>query len=239
MITAAIFDLFGTLVPHVDDSAFAASLGPTAEAMGIERQCLVDALCGEERFLEWMTGAADTHGRMRRAFALFGLQPDNVRIARAAETRHDAHRQWLEPLPTAVDTLASLKRMGIRCGLMSMCSGEVPELWDSTPFAVFFAVAHFSCCVGLTKADEAFYTMTLEALDAEPSETVYVGDSRGELEWARRLGMMPVQRRRAPAVEWDGVGIDEPGELIPLIRRLNESEVRGCMESRGAGESSL
>ncbi len=194
--------------------------------MEIDSQKLINAWMNDKRFGEWMTGSVSTYERMKKTFIEFDLPLDETKMRKATESRIEAHRKWLQPLPTATQTLSELKARGIRCGLMSMCSGEVPELWDQTAFADVFVVSHFSCVIELNKDNEDFYTKTLDALGSIPSETVYIGDSINELIWAQRLGMIPVLKTR-DSVKASGTCItaDTAGEYRDPLVSINRNEL--------------
>jgi putative hydrolase of the HAD superfamily len=71
-----------------------------------------------------------------------------------------------------------------------VCSEEVAELWEETPFAGLFDSTVFSCSVGLRKPDPAIYRLALGELGVEPGEALFVGDgANDELAGAERVGM--------------------------------------------------
>jgi len=211
---AVIFDLFGTIVPYLTEDEFRSSLAATAEIMGISHSKLVAAWCNEGRFLEWVTMPTSTEDRIRKTFAEFGLRPTEGQIAETARTRLDAHRRWMLPRETSVEILTKLKSIGIRLGRMSVCSGEVREIWEETPFNGLFDVVHLSCELGMDKSQETFYRKTLDKLEADPTRTIYVGDSAEELEWASRLGMRAILMKSDRVQNWNLSAIDEPIELL-------------------------
>ena len=77
--------------------------------------------------------------------------------------------------------------------MISVCSEEVPELWEETPFAGLFDSTVFSCSVGLRKPDPAIYRLALDELGVEPADAMFVGDgANDELAGAERVGMRAV-----------------------------------------------
>jgi HAD superfamily hydrolase (TIGR01509 family) len=85
--------------------------------------------------------------------------------------------------------LAELKER-YRLGVISNFYGNLEAVCHSAGLASLFAVLVDSHCVGAEKPDPAIFHVALDALDATPETTVFVGDSlRRDREGARRTGM--------------------------------------------------
>jgi FMN phosphatase YigB (HAD superfamily) len=77
-----------------------------------------------------------------------------------------------------------------RLGVVSNFYGNLEAVCRSAGLAPLFAVMTDSCRVGVEKPDPAIFRAALEALDAAPATTVFVGDSlRRDSEGARRAGI--------------------------------------------------
>ena len=127
------------------------------------------------------------------------------------------------PEADALATLEELRQRGHQLGLISVCSQEVPEVWEETPFAGALDALVFSCDVGISKPDPRIYEIACERLDIEPGESLFVGDgANDELPGAERVGMTALQLR-APGEQltpdgeaWQGRSIESLSEVLAL-----------------------
>ncbi len=221
-IDTVIFDLFGTLVPYVGESEFKESLRATATVLNVKAEQLENALCTEERFVDWCTSSKSTIQRIHDVADTLNLGLPKVVLQEAAKTRIQAHLLWLQPLDTSIATLKDLRSLGIRLGLMSVCSGEVSEIWDKTAFCELFNVVALSCEKGLMKSNPEFYNSTLERLRSNASTSMYVGDGLEELERATEVGMTAVRLRSREMTGWNGLVVDNPIEVVTMINEINQ-----------------
>jgi putative hydrolase of the HAD superfamily len=213
---AIVFDLWQTLVPWPSESA-RALYGQMADAVGAPR----------EQFTEvWLSG------RMRRetgpiadsvrwVFDQLGLDADPQVII---GLRRDWTREALVPRPDAIPTLEELGRRGHKLGLITVCSQDVAELWETTPFRGLFDATVFSCEVGMSKPDPRIYELCCGQLGVRPSESLFVGDgANDELAGAARVGMTAVQLRAPgeeltePGKQWEGRHVERLEELLDLV----------------------
>ena len=107
--------------------------------------------------------------------------------------RVDWTREVLVPRPGAVEVLDELRRRGYRLGLISVCSEEVPKLWQHTELASRIDEPVFSCSVGVAKPDPRIYRIAAERLGVETRDCLFVDDQPGFVEGARAAGMDAVQ----------------------------------------------
>jgi putative hydrolase of the HAD superfamily len=216
---AVIFDLWQTLVPwDVEESTrFNAEV---AQTIGVE----------PERYLEvWLTGrhlpnrnngpAAD-HFR-----ALFGELGVDADVEQVLEMRRARARRVLVPRRDALPTLDELRRRGHLLGMISVCTQDVSQVWDETPFGGTFDATVFSCDVGVSKPDPRIYEIACERLGVEPADCLFVGDgANDELPGAERAGMTAVQLRApgetlTPDGEaWQGASIEHLSEVVDLTK---------------------
>jgi putative hydrolase of the HAD superfamily len=185
---AVIFDLWQTLVPW-----------PTESANEMYSRIVHAWGADPERFHEiW--------GRRRREREIGPMEPHLRSLAEELGLRGDLEavmtirRDWtleaLAPRPEAVPTLEELRRRGHKLGLISVCSEDVPEVWDRTPFRGLFDSTVFSCSVGVSKPDRRIYELAAEELGVAPADCLFVGDgANDELPGAERAGMRAVQLR--------------------------------------------
>jgi putative hydrolase of the HAD superfamily len=212
---AVIFDLWQTLVPWPAESA-RALYGQMAEAVGAPR----------DQFEEvWLSGrsARDTGpiaDSVRWVFDQLGLDADPQPII---SMRRDWTRESLIPRPDAVSTLEALRRRGHKLGLITVCSTDVVELWETTPFRGLFDSTVFSAEVGISKPDPRIYELCCEQLDVRASDCLFVGDgANDELPGAEKVGMTALQLRAPgeeltePGKEWEGDSVERLAEVLEL-----------------------
>jgi putative hydrolase of the HAD superfamily len=86
----------------------------------------------------------------------------------------------------ALESLAGRYRLGV----VSNFYGNLEAVCRSSGLAPLLGVMTDSSCVGAEKPDPAIFRAALDALDATPETTLFVGDSlRRDCEGARRAGM--------------------------------------------------
>ena len=117
--------------------------------------------------------------------------------------RRDVTREGLVPVDGVVETITALRARGLKIGLITVCSEDVPLLWEETQFHGLFDAEVFSATCGLRKPDPRIYRLALDQLGVEPQEAMFVGDgANDELAGAERVGMT-------------AVGVDSPGGELP------------------------
>ena len=209
---AVIFDLWDTLVDWPVDEAQALNRG-LAERIGL---------------------SADEFGRRWQAHYIFSQTNPLATLYRTIgvpeehletqiEARHAFTRKALQPRAGAVETLVALRRRGIRLGLISMCSEDVPIIWPETELAGLFDTETFSATTGLKKPDAEIYLATAAALGVEAEECFFVGDgANDELAGSARAGMTPVlmatgaEPQWAEVQEWSGLRVSSIPEVVEL-----------------------
>ncbi|MDX6543125.1 MAG: putative hydrolase of the superfamily [Gaiellaceae bacterium] len=179
---AVIFDLWDTLVFY-DVEHSRATERRIAERLGID----------PDRFHRiWRESRSERDGgSLADSFRSVGATDES--LPELLDLRRDAFREVAVPREGALETLRELRERGFRLGMISVCSDEVAELWEETPFAGLFDSTVFSCSVGLRKPDPAIYRLALDELDVEPADAMFVGDgANDELAGAERVGMRAV-----------------------------------------------
>ncbi len=225
-LDAVIFDLFGTLVePYV---RWPEMIPRLADLFGVSRDAFNSAWSelepGRDR------GEFDsTSEAMERCATMLGVAADGSRIAAAVALKHESVRRALHRLrPDAIATLMALRAMGLKLGLISDCSADVPELWHETPLAPLLDAAVFSCDAKVTKPDPSIYLRCCRLLGVVPRDCLYVGDGgSNELAGAGRAGMMAIllssagdnlaDAHRLQRQSWDGKTITALTDLRNIL----------------------
>ena len=209
---AVIFDLWDTLVDWPLDEAAALNRA-LADRMG---------LTAEEFRRRWESHYVFSQTRpLAVLYETLGVPEEHV--ATHVDARHEFARRALHPRDGALETLAELRRRGVRLGLISMCSEDVPAVWPETDFAGAFDTETFSATTGLKKPDAEIYLHTARALGVRPEECFFVGDgANDELAGAARAGMTSVLMATGnepdwPEVrEWSGLSVSSIPEVLEL-----------------------
>jgi putative hydrolase of the HAD superfamily len=209
-----IFDLWQTLVPWPVESANR-MYGRLAEAWGADLETFHELWSRRRRERE--TGPMEPH--LRSIAAELGLGGD---VQAVMAIRRDWTLESLVPRADAIPTLEELRRRGHKLGMISVCSDDVPEVWDRTPFATLFDSTVFSCSVGFSKPDPRIYLVAADELGVEPEDCLFVGDgANDELPGAERAGMTALQLR-APGEQLTAEGERWSGRYVGMLSDVLE-----------------
>lgn len=154
-------------------------------------------------------------------------------LAACMERFHDAYSRLHEThfdgiYPGIVELLAELRESGVPLGLVT---GKSRRAWESTPVRETlgeFEVLVFDDDVTSPKPDPEGLLAALKVLDVEPRETVYAGDSMGDIRAARAAGIMPAailwSRKPAAAADFerkalacDARILERPMDVLELL----------------------
>jgi putative hydrolase of the HAD superfamily len=210
LIRAVIFDLWDTLVDF-DPVAGRAYQDRVAARLGRDP---------DEFAALWFEGRAQRESGTLREYLLEIGAPEDL-VDELVTLRRDSTRSLLVPRPGALETLGELRAQGRRVGLITVCSEDVPDVWNETPFSDLFDATVFSCSVGLRKPDPRIYRLACVGLGVEPDEAMFVGDgANDELAGAQRVGMRSVLiHRTGEEPPWDEVR-DWRGPRITAIPQV-------------------
>jgi putative hydrolase of the HAD superfamily len=225
-VKAVIFDYFGTLTVATEASTRRAGAERVAVALGVDPSQFFQTITST--FTERSTGRA---GDMRQTMAWVaercGGQPSAAQLDAACAVRRTVEATYARKTrPDAAATLRLLRERGLRIGVISDCTHELPELWSDLAVAPWVDATVFSVVVGERKPHPSLYRSVCAQLGVPLDEVVYVGDGgSNELTGARSLGI-PAVRLVAddgiaalvydPESEWTG----------PVISRLSELTTR-------------
>ena len=179
---AVIFDLWDTLVLY-DVEHSRATERRIAERLGVDP---------DQFHRVWRESRSERDGgSLADSFRTVGATDEL--LPELHDLRRNAFREVAVPQEGVLETLRKLRERGFRLGMISVCSEEVAELWEETPFAGLFDSTVFSCSVGLRKPDPAIYRLALDELGVEANEALFVGDgANDELAGAERVGIRAV-----------------------------------------------
>ena len=227
-IRAAIFDLYGTLVPEFPRADFYASIDHMATVLGADPAAFRDGW--NETVVQRQTGVFATMDENVLAICeAIGLpEPAASAVTQALRRRAEMYETWFRPRDGAIETLTELRARGFSLALISMCAPDTPPMWEASAFAGLVDVEVFSSVVGLRKPDPAIYRYACDALDVEPDDCLYCGDGAyRELTGATEFGMTAVEIRdpevdvstllHLEGEEWTGARIADLRELLTMV----------------------
>ena len=210
---AVIFDLWDTLVDW-----------PADEGEELKRRVAAHVGGDPADFeLRWRESyRASQTGPLADVLRSLGVPDEHV--AGHVTARHEFGRRFLRLREGAREAIAELRRRGVKLGLITVCSEEVPVAWPETELAGLFDAETFSSECGLVKPEPEIYLRTADALGVDAAECFFVGDgANDELAGAARVGMTPVlfapadRERLWPQVRaWTGLRVSSMREVLEL-----------------------
>jgi putative hydrolase of the HAD superfamily len=224
-VRAVVFDYFGTLTPTLARAASALDQPEIATILGVDRDAVNDwwARTYPDRATGRTGGGIDT---MRLLARTLGGNDSDEAVQAAQAIRMDTYAAMAQPRANAAEVLTALRDKGLRIGLLSDCSAELPELWPDLPLVDLVDEPVFSALVGERKPHPKMYATVCQRLDAPPEECLYVGDGgSNELTGATAFGMRAVliadpgwaTGHRFDSDDWHGETIGDLTEVPALL----------------------
>jgi putative hydrolase of the HAD superfamily len=223
-MTAVVFDFYGTLTPVSPDEAWASNAATLAAAFGVSPAALVAEL--DESFPDRITGALGTVRQTMRTLAdRLGVVLTEAELDEATRIRRERQEHMFALRPEALGVIGRLRDRGLRIGLLSDCTSELPDAWSRLPLSRVVDAAVFSCVEGMRKPDPRLFLAVAGRLAVDPEQCLYVGDGGGrELTGASGIGMRAVLlagpdwrrdrvRRQEAETDWPGPRITSLTEL--------------------------
>jgi putative hydrolase of the HAD superfamily len=191
-MAAVIFDFYGTLTPVSPSEVWASNAARLAAIMGVPPEELSRAL--EQSFPERISGAlGDVRQTMAAIADRLGAELTGEQLAEAAATRRAVQESMFALRPEALTVISCLRDRGLRIGLVSDCTSELPDAWSRLPLAALVDAPVFSCIERTRKPDPNLFRKVAADLGTDPARCVYVGDGGGrELTGSSAVGMRAV-----------------------------------------------
>ncbi|WP_018254351.1 HAD family hydrolase [Salinispora mooreana] len=224
---AVLFDFFGTLTCAVQRGS---AHRTTAELLGCPPEVLVNVL--NRTYYQRATGALGTaEATLRWVCAQAGVRPSTEALRSAVIARFRAIRADTRLRTEAVPTLAALRQRGLRIGLVSDCTHELPALLPQLPIDPLLDVRVLSVQFGRCKPDPELYRAACRHLGLTPATCLYVGDGGSqELTGAERAGLHAVRLAAPdlaghltfnPDTGWTGPELTSLADVVDLIDRAD------------------
>lgn len=103
----------------------------------------------------------------------------------------DAFRGAYSPRKEMFTLAASLQKAGYKTAILSNTENPAMQCYQKAGYDMF-DVTVFSCTVACVKPERRIYEITLEKLDCEPGESVFIDDNPEYIEGARRVGIKTI-----------------------------------------------
>jgi putative hydrolase of the HAD superfamily len=184
MPAAYLLDLYDTLA-HGDWWSWTQQL---ADLAGVTEPQIAQGF--HRTRMERNTGVyASAEESLRNVLAAAGApEPDDALMARMldAEAAFDGGVALHED---AVPTIRALRKRGANLALVSNCSNTTRGIVDRLGFDALFDAVILSFEARVRKPDAGIYEAALTAIDADPSDAVFVDDQTEYCDGARALGI--------------------------------------------------
>jgi putative hydrolase of the HAD superfamily len=226
-VRAVVFDFYGTLSIGASRAERRAAAVQLAQCLDLDEDVYFDALA--TTYTQRATGVlGDLAATMRWLATHCGGAPTDDQVATSCELRRETEGRFARTLrDDALPTVTALHERGLKIGLISDCTHELPEVWPSLPIAEHFDATVFSIEAGLRKPSPQLYAAAAARLGVMPADCLYVGDGgSNELTGATKAGMTAYLLMTPDVVEavrydvdtgWNGPSINALSDVLELI----------------------
>jgi putative hydrolase of the HAD superfamily len=119
-----------------------------------------------------------------------GVRLTDEQLDAVTQVRRAVQASMFALRPEALPVLSGLQDRGLKIGLVSDCTSELPDAWPRLPLAALVDAPVFSCVEGTRKPDPRLFLTVAAGLATDPGECLYIGDGGGnELTGASAVGM--------------------------------------------------
>ncbi|XEC96526.1 HAD family hydrolase [Paenibacillus tarimensis] len=195
-VKGVLFDLYETLISEYADGARKVN-----RASQDYRELI--GLPSDEFRKEWgrrqemrMTGTfPDYYSVMKDIIEKRNLEcEDKILDSLYQERVYEKSVPFLDIPDEIFEMLECVKKKGIKLGLISNCTEEEVQAWNSSKLAGYFDEVIFSFQVGYAKPNPKIYELACSRLGVNANDCIFVGDGgSNELDGASEAGMYPFQ----------------------------------------------
>lgn len=190
--TTIIFDLYGTLVEFTNKD-YKEQLKEMSYELGVDEELFTHNWNNETHNKRLLGGYTTIADNLMDVCARMNVEPNYNSVLEAANISLNYSEKSLNNLKDGVEeTLKELKKRNYKIGLVSDCSTNIAQLWNSSILAKYFDKAIFSCSVNMKKPNRKIYQLICEELNVTSEECYYVGDWDQEIIGAYNIGMTPI-----------------------------------------------
>jgi putative hydrolase of the HAD superfamily len=190
-LTAVVFDFYGTLTPVSPADTWAEHTSQLAAVLRISPDDLLRAL--DDSYPERFTGAlGGVRQTLQTLAGRIGAHPSDEQLDEAARLRQAIQETLLKLRPEAVPVIEELRARGLRIGLVSDCTAELPAAWPRLPVESLVDAPVFSFVEGTRKPDPRLFHAAADRLGVDPAACLALEDSHNGVRAAHAAGMMTV-----------------------------------------------
>ncbi len=188
MITTVFFDLFETLISEWENGKRKASY--STDKLGLTPEVYSEEWKKRKQLQEVGHYSSYSHALQNM------VESRNVQVERELLTYLENERmigkaRSFEKIDRGIlSALSSLKRRGLKLGLISNCSYEDITAWQTSALSPFFDDVIFSFKEKLAKPDPKIYLLACQRLSSLPGQSLFIGDGgSNELAGATACGL--------------------------------------------------
>ncbi|MGO9853531.1 MAG: HAD family hydrolase [Acidimicrobiales bacterium] len=230
MVSAVIFDFYGTLARWADGrasnyEAVLAARGYTLEPSVLEEYfSRYDGIDHAEHSVSEEAYEAWVRARLRDLTNACGV--DGPHVESVIDALRESDRGRMVAYPEAESTLSSLRGAGVAVGVCSNWGWELDDFLHEVGLLHLVDAGVTSARVGARKPHPGIYVKTAEALGVDPRHALFVGDSwEPDVRGPRRMGMTAVHLWRpeeragqnAPPLEAGDHRVGQLGGVLELL----------------------
>ena len=237
MVSAVIFDFYGTLAHFADTTASNYQTIFAAHGYQPER-AILDSYFSRYDGVEHSQHSASEEAyeswvrlRLRDLTSACGV-PDH-HVETVVDALRASDQGAMAAYPEAAQTLASLRAWGLGIGVCSNWGWELDAFLDQVGLHDLIDVGITSARAGSRKPHPDIYGATVAALAVDPADVVFVGDSwEPDVRGPRRMGMTAVHVwREGERVGWPPPVLEDGdhrvGDLTGVLEIVRGLGVRG------------
>ena len=158
MKKAFVFDLFGTLIDVFEKQVYIDLIEEMSDALNIPYEAFYKYWSVHTHDNRMIGTYDNIYENIKYILKEQGLQRSEEEVQEAVKVRMDFVKKSLEVHREGLfETLENIKSRGYKIGLISDCSPDVPEAWESVEFRKYFDSVVFSCEAGMKKPDPRIY----------------------------------------------------------------------------------
>jgi putative hydrolase of the HAD superfamily len=237
VVTAVIFDFYGTLAHYADAGApdfetlyqaIFATHGYALEKAALDDYYLrYDGVEHREHSINEEAYSAWVRARLRDLTDVCGVQEQHVEDL--LDALGDVNQGEMVSYAEAWATLSSLRDAGLAIGVCSNWGWELDAFLDQAGLLGLVDASVTSARAGSRKPHPDIYDVSIAALGVETADVVFVGDSwEPDVRGPRRAGMTAVhvwreeERRgqRAPALQPGDYRVGDLTGVVEIVERL-------------------
>jgi putative hydrolase of the HAD superfamily len=146
------------------------------------------------------------------------------RLAPLLRPAGQVERLWSTVIPGVFSSLKTLQEIGLKLVAVSNSDGTVEDILIRLGLRPYFSAVYDSRLVGFEKPDPRIFQYAINDSNADPSNTLHVGDLYGiDVVGARAAGLHAVLID--PFGDWSNVDCERVRDLSELADRLIEAQM--------------